>query len=213
MLSLQSPLAKEQTLTEWALQLGAVSSQYYRAKWLVWRAGKAPFTPETSEIEQLFFMVETTKPKVQNLKHAGLCESVQVGLHAWSAAKTLNALPYVMASAEKQQRKLDELVMLNQQGMLAECTSSNLFWGKDGHLFTPSLASGCQAGVMRGQVIELCKTLEISCTEGLFAPEVLHEADSIFCTNVTQLGIFTHWQGAELKPMNQLIMAPLSSLW
>lgn len=213
LLALETPEVNEQTLMEWAVKLGAMPGHYYRAKWLVWRAGKAPYTPETSEVEQLFFMVESAKPNVQNLNHVALCESVQVGVHAWSEAKTLNALPYVIAAAEKKQRQLDELVLLNQQGVLAECSSSNLFWCKDGQLFTPSLASGCVAGVMRNRVIDFCKTEGITCNESLFLPEVLNKADSIFCTNVAQLGVFTQWQGTELKPLQEPIMARLGSLW
>jgi len=68
-----------------------------------------------------------------------------------SAFKTLNALPYVLAGNYRKQLGVDEVILLDTHGHLAECVASNLFWLKDGMLYTPSLNTGCIGGIIRQQ--------------------------------------------------------------
>ena len=42
-----------------------------------------------------------------------------------------------------QQRGLDEVILLNERGEVAECTSANLFIANGSHVYTPPLSSGC----------------------------------------------------------------------
>ena len=55
---------------------------------------------------------------------------------------------------------------------------ANVFWEKDGYLFTPSLATGCLPGTTRESILE-----EVECEEVEMAIEELHEADRIFLTS------------------------------
>ena len=55
---------------------------------------------------------------------------------------------------------------------------ANLFWTKDGKLFTPSLRTGCLAGTTREYILENieCKEVEVGIDE-------INRADSIFLTS------------------------------
>ncbi len=64
-----------------------------------------------------------------------------------------------------------------------EGTRSNIFFVKDGHLYTPSLESGCLAGIRRRIVIEKALELTIPFSEGVYYPEDLLNADEVFLTN------------------------------
>ena len=49
----------------------------------------------------------------------------------------------------------------NTAGNLCEGTGSNVFYVADGELRTPTLASGCLAGVTRALVLEWCGGVEV----------------------------------------------------
>lgn len=59
----------------------------------------------------------------------------------------------VMAQYARE-RGADEVLMANTYGNLCEGTASNVFVERDDEILTPSLASGCLAGVTRGLALE-----------------------------------------------------------
>lgn len=101
-----------------------------------------------------------------------------------SSFKTCSALPYVMAGIVRQQANANDMILLNTAGYISECIASNLFWLKDGKLFTPSLESACIDGVMRKQILRKANSLQIPIREGLFTKPDLLAADAVFCCNV-----------------------------
>jgi branched-chain amino acid aminotransferase len=52
-----------------------------------------------------------------------------------------------------QQRGFDEVILLNERGEVAECTSANLFIANGNHVFTPPLNSGCLPGITREVIL------------------------------------------------------------
>ncbi len=60
--------------------------------------------------------------------------------------KSLNYLTSVLASIEARRQGADEAVLLNAQGLIAECTADNLFLVSRGRVLTPAVASGALAG-------------------------------------------------------------------
>ena len=54
-----------------------------------------------------------------------------------------------------------EALFANTAGNLCEGTGSNVFYVVDGELRTPSLASGCLAGISRELVLEWCGATEV----------------------------------------------------
>ena len=70
-------------------------------------------------------------------------------------------------------------------GEVVEATAANLFWSRGGELFTPSLATGCVAGVTRRFVLEVAARRRVRVTEGSYPLVALGEADEVFLTNST----------------------------
>jgi len=205
MLGFEFPEFEEQTIREWANQLLEIDEQNYRAKWLVWRKGSGTYSPEFSMIDFLFLIKPSDKTGYSFIDRAAICSSVRLAVSPFSFCKTISSLPYVLASKEKNELNLEEIVLLNQFGALAECSSSNLFWLKENTLYTPSLDSGCVDGVMRQVIIKHCLEKGIYLNQGNFDPEHLDNADLIFSTNVAHLKIFKFWNSRALELSHDLL--------
>ena len=74
--------------------------------------------------------------------------------------KTVSYGANVRALAEAKAAGASEAIFANTRGQLCEGTGSNVFLAHEGRLVTPSLASGCLAGVTRDLVIELTGAVE-----------------------------------------------------
>ena len=97
--------------------------------------------------------------------------------------KTCNKLPHILARSEAETQGADEALMLNTVGEVAEASGSNLFWLDGNTICTAPLASGILAGVTRGLVIELCRTLSVPCLERTITPEALLVTEGVFLTS------------------------------
>lgn len=101
---------------------------------------------------------------------------------ALAGIKHLNRLEQVLARAEWQE-EVQEGLMLDYQGHVVEGTMSNLFFCKDGVLFSPPLGQCGIAGIVREIVIEFAVRLGIEYQEKPIFESGLLEADEIFVTN------------------------------
>ena len=97
--------------------------------------------------------------------------------------KSTNYLENILAKEAAMLQGAEEGVWLNTKGYLAEGTMSNLFFIKDGTLFTPSLASGCLPGTRRQLILGLARSLQIPTYEDLYPLSDLLMSDEIFMTN------------------------------
>lgn len=97
--------------------------------------------------------------------------------------KTKSGLVYVMAAINATERKLDDVLIANDQGGILESSSCNLFLVSNGVLYTPGLEEGCLAGTMRMQIINLALNNGIKVYECNILPQNLLAADEIFLTN------------------------------
>ncbi|MEO3791129.1 aminotransferase class IV [Nonomuraea sp. B10E15] len=79
------------------------------------------------------------------------------------------------------QRGGGEAVFGNLAGHLCEGTGSNVFVVRDGRLLTPTLGSGCLAGVTRALVLEWCGAEEAD-----IPLTALYEAEEAFLTSTTR---------------------------
>jgi branched-chain amino acid aminotransferase len=116
------------------------------------------------------------------------------GRHAASplaGVKVTSWLNNVWHLAEAQSQGWNEVVLLNERGEVAECTTANIFFVKDGKVATPPLSSGCLEGVTRGLLLELAPLQDVSLTEQTLTPEDLYAADEVFITSTNRslLGI------------------------
>jgi len=100
-----------------------------------------------------------------------------------SSIKSGNYLDSLFARQESLDRGNDDAVMVTTAGNLSEATSSNVFYVKDGVLFTPNVGCGFLPGVTRETVIELTREQGIECSLVTEGPENLLSADEAFLTN------------------------------
>ncbi len=90
--------------------------------------------------------------------------------------------------AIKQARSLGfhEAVLLDKHDQIAECTTSNIFWIKQGVLHTPALGVGILKGVTRQLVMHLAQQIQLEVREGSYPVDELLEADEVFITSTTR---------------------------
>ncbi|WP_143307924.1 branched-chain amino acid transaminase [Chitinophaga vietnamensis] len=85
----------------------------------------------------------------------------------------------ILASQEAKDKGYDEALLLDMNGYVAEGPGANVFFEKDGKIFTPPLGN-ILAGITRATVIELCQELGIPLEEKLFTIDELKQADAAF---------------------------------
>jgi branched-chain amino acid aminotransferase group I len=77
----------------------------------------------------------------------------------------------------------DEAIFLNEQGYLAEGSTTNVFLVSRGELITPCFESGVLPGITRDTVLEIARTSNIQATERWVELNELVEAQEAFLTN------------------------------
>jgi len=102
--------------------------------------------------------------------------------------RSLNYLEQVLSWEEAQAREFDEAVMLNERGEIAAATMANIFWVKEGTVYTPALSTGAVAGITRSTVLQLAEKELIPVVEGVYELGDLVEAEEIFLTSAN-LGV------------------------
>ena len=100
-----------------------------------------------------------------------------------SNLKHNNYLPYVMAALHAKKQKWNDAIVLNSEGRVADTTIANIFFIKDGKIFTPALEEGCVAGVMRKAVVKQLMVDGWQMTERAATIEDIMNADEVFLTN------------------------------
>lgn len=88
---------------------------------------------------------------------------------------------------EAHQRGFDEVILLNENGQVSECTSANIFAVQKDSVWTPPLGtSGCLPGVTRAILLEEIRIPGLSIIEREFGPSELEESDQVFITSTTR---------------------------
>jgi len=106
---------------------------------------------------------------------------VRNGRSAVAGLKTTSYAENVVALAYARERGATEAILANTVGNLCEGTGSNVCYVIDGEARTPTLASGCLAGVTRALVVEWCGVREVD--EPM---SVLDDAEEIFLVSTTR---------------------------
>jgi branched-chain amino acid aminotransferase len=96
--------------------------------------------------------------------------------------KSLNYLNNIMAKVEAIQAGAEEGLMLNDVGLVAECTGDNLFIVRDGAISTPPLTAGALDGITRGAVFDIAAELGIPIRERDLSRHDVMIADECFLT-------------------------------
>jgi len=133
-----------------------------RWRWIV--------TPEEAHTQ--FVEEEWVEPGTVELS----VSAIRVGSCNWDARfKTLSYLSHAQAWKMK---STDEVIILNEYGLMASCARANLFWRLKGQLFTPAHETGCRRGTMRAFISK-----HHNVRSGHYPPSDLLEAEEVFLTN------------------------------
>ncbi|SFF14001.1 aminotransferase class IV [Thermoflexibacter ruber] len=87
----------------------------------------------------------------------------------------------IMATNEAHLKGYDEAIMLDQFGNVAQASGANVFYEKEGELFTPPKGH-ILAGITRKVIMDLAREKEIKVTEKPISPKELQQADMVMLT-------------------------------
>ena len=108
--------------------------------------------------------------------------------------KSLNYLNNILAKIEANNAGVEEAIMLNSEGFVAECTGDNIFIVRGNELLTPPLAAGALYGITRGVVLDLARDLGLRVGEPNLTRYDVFNADECFLTGT----------GAEIIPVTKV---------
>lgn len=114
--------------------------------------------------------------------------------------KSTNYIENILGREEARQAGAHEGLWINSEGYLSEGTITNVFFFKEGVLYTPSLDCGCLDGTRRTIILKLASERGVKVQEGRYKPSIIADSDQIFLTN-SLLGIMPVSLIA-LKPKN-----------
>lgn len=96
--------------------------------------------------------------------------------------KSLNYLNNILAKMEANRAGVPEALMLNHDGIVAECTGDNIFLVKEDVVYTPPIHVGILDGITRRTAMELAEKLGYKVVEKEFTLFNVYNADECFLT-------------------------------
>jgi aminodeoxychorismate lyase len=94
--------------------------------------------------------------------------------------KTKNSLPSILTKIEAQENGFFDAVMLSQKNFISETSSANIFWIKQGQVFTASQNCDILPGCVREKILKISPVKIFEVQKRI---SELQNADEIFLTN------------------------------
>jgi branched-chain amino acid aminotransferase group I len=135
-----------------------------------------------------------------------------------SQHKSTSWLENVLARSAARAAGADDALLLNERGMVAECSASNIFVVHNGVLRTPTTESGALPGVTREVVLELAEAMGLGCVITDIELGELLRADEAFVTSsIIEVMPLTQVDGRNIGdgnpgPMTKRLMAAYREL-
>jgi 4-amino-4-deoxychorismate lyase len=104
------------------------------------------------------------------------------------------------AEAEARRRGADDAVFVDEDATVLEGPTTNIWWRREGILYTPSLDLGILAGVTRAAMLELAAETGYQVEQGQYGLTQLLAADEAFTSSSVR----------EVMPVTELDGAPIS---
>lgn len=203
-LDLPQPREQIHDLIEEGLAIHGLNDAYIR---LLVTRGLGPIGPDPSPCvdPQLIIIVQDLPPL-----HGKQANGIRLALSsvrrcavdsATAQIKSLNYLPTILGKLEATRWQVDDVVLLDSRGFVAEAPVANVFIVRDDTVFTPTAASGILEGVTRGIAIRLLREAGHAVVEKDLTPYDLAVAEEIFLTG-------TH---AEIVPVREYAGIPVGA--
>ncbi len=150
------------------------------ARITAWRRGDGRWNRETGGDVSIMAL-----PPVPNAPYPG---SLRLALSPFrldarrplAGVKSTSYAEYQRIWLEVRARGYDEAVVLNSDGAICEAARANVFWARDGALWTPSLECGPLPGIGREIVLDWAAQDGITVHQGAFEVAELAAADEVF---------------------------------
>lgn len=165
-------------IEEWAEKLLRENSLEQCAMKILWFS-------EAREQRAFFYFrpLEYGKTQRESGFNVGLSEIRRNRYSRIATHKTLNYLENILERRHIKAQGLDEAILLNTDGNVAEATVSNVFILQDGVLTTPTLACGILPGIQRQAVLDACRNEGMQCEEKPVTLDMMMKAQGIYLTN------------------------------
>lgn len=93
-----------------------------------------------------------------------------------------------LARRGAEQAGVNDAIMLDRRGFVAEASAANVFLVEEDGLHTPPLGGDVFPGITRRTIIELCRELGLRCTEADIRPEAFETAAGAFlCSTLMEI--------------------------
>ncbi|MEK6287525.1 MAG: aminotransferase class IV [Acidobacteriota bacterium] len=103
-----------------------------------------------------------------------------------AGVKQTAMLENLFALEEARARGFNETVLLNERGEIVSAAAANIFWVQGDEVFTPSLGTGCVAGITRRFIREITTQWKLHLVEGSFPVQRLLDAREVFLTSTAR---------------------------
>jgi branched-subunit amino acid aminotransferase/4-amino-4-deoxychorismate lyase len=175
-------------------------------KWIVWRNSDGLYTPNHEEGSHYLLQIKPYRAAPATKAQAYVAKTITNAQTIYSSFKRLSALHYVMAGLEKNNRKADELILMDQYENLSEATSSCLFWIISDILYTPCLTTGCIAGVARKNILKWAATSSIKVEAVKVKVSSLSQESTVFTANVAGISLINRLEKTTFKNNHSLYL-------
>jgi branched-chain amino acid aminotransferase len=158
--------------------------------------GLNPFKCSKPSVIIIADKIQLYPPKVYEEGMAIITAATTRNLHNAlnPAIKSLNYLNNILAKIEAINADVEEAIMLNAEGFVAECTGDNIFIVKGKKLMTPPLSAGALRGITRAVVMDIAQQEGLEVSEPNLTRYDLYNADECFLTGTA----------AELVPVTKI---------
>jgi branched-chain amino acid aminotransferase len=141
--------------------------------------------PPTGRASDVIALTADTKHWGRGVKLAW----AEQGRHAaspFAGAKILSWAQNLRLLDMAQARGFDEVILLNERGEAAECTSANIFIANGDQVLTPPLNSGCLPGITREVILTELRVPGFRVCEKALTPADVESAEGVFITSTTR---------------------------
>jgi branched-chain amino acid aminotransferase len=180
-----TPEFLEESILE-LLQKQGLNRDHARVRITVWRKSGGLYTPKDLSVNySISSSILASKFNNVTKKEIDLFKDHFVYGSMLSTLKSTNKAVNILAGIYASENQYDDLFLLNQNKMVVEAISGNVFLRNGDVIKTPPISEGCLNGIMRGHIIkQLKKMLNYEFVEEAITPFELQRADEIFVTNM-----------------------------
>lgn len=122
--------------------------------------------------------------------------------------KTSNYLENFVLMNKAIEEGFDDVLFMNTTSYITETAKSNIFFVKDGIIYTPDINCGLLPGVIREWVVSEAERQNIECRSGAYTINDFIGADEVFVTN-SAMGIM-HVESIDGSSINNGICGPFT---